>query len=259
MKNALIIGSGGIGSTLAEFLSIDYRIFLTYRKKQPKIESYAYQIDLTDKSTWKHLLEDLETYEIKFDLVVNSSGIYHDDPLLQTDSNEFFQVLNVNLLAFNDFLAEIIPFLKKNAIILLMGSDAGISFQPNHAVYSISKWAQFSYAENLAYEMADKKIIYAVLGNVNTKLTPISMPTAAEAKTIAKLLKEYISHEDKLKNNKLNLAFFGTGEELDYTVTDLLEKIVEISNNFHSTNETKHSTKDILNFFMNLLKKENHS
>lgn len=103
-KVALVTGcSTGIGSEIVKRLSgIGYKVVATYNNTIPiyRDEKIFYrQLDVTDKCSCEHLLDDLKSLRLTPDVLVNNAGVVNDCMFHKMEYSDWHQVLNVNLLS----------------------------------------------------------------------------------------------------------------------------------------------------------------
>lgn len=216
---AIVIGgSGGIGKAFAENLG-QYDIISTYRNNPIR---GGVHLDLLKPKTYENLIGKLG--ERKINLLLNAAGIYSGTQLANLEDNEWIEVFKTNVFGFHNLFKRLHPNLDKESKIVFCGSDAALSHQGGHPLYSISKWALESYVDNLATEFPSHMYFLFEFGNIKTSFAThesASMdPTIAAQKAIT-----YLLTKDKPLQSRVNRVFIGSNEELDFFLTDILERL----------------------------------
>ncbi len=245
-RYALVIGaSGGLGKGFSMSLKKKFKVIGTYHTNPIP---GTYKLDLENTKSIHALVRKLREMGIKIDLVVHAAGMFSDKKLIESTSEEIHQILTVNVIGFHIFFKELLPLLKEDATIILCNSDAGLSFQPGHPLYSLSKWLIESYADNLTYECPTLKIVVAEFGNIDTGFAGFELEGGMDPKVAVHKVLSAIDGNLKVG---INRAFIGTNQELEYTISDVFERLTELKR--HLDKDQLHTFKKTINFFWDML------
>ena len=153
-KTALITGaSKGLGYSLAENLAHKgWNLLINARNAEQLFSAKSHLEKLTDVIAISgdvrdeiHLLqlaEALRTNQWQLDLVVNNAsalGISPMPALLNHPVEDLHAIFHTNIIAPISILQKVKPYLKKNAIIINISSDAGAEAYENWGAYGGSK------------------------------------------------------------------------------------------------------------------------
>ncbi|RMG33796.1 MAG: SDR family NAD(P)-dependent oxidoreductase [Methanobacteriota archaeon] len=243
---ALIIGaSGGIGKEFATFLKQRFNIIETFHSNSVP---QGFELDFNNPQTIDRFADSLSKKGIRINLIINASGVYSTKKLLQSEVKDFCETLLANVIGFNTLLTKILHLLDEHPTLIFCGSDAGISFQAGHPLYSLSKWMLESYAENLSHEMPKSNIVVLEFGNLRTNFANMELENAMDPKTA---VQEAMAKIENTSTYGLKRIFVGNGDELDYAISDMLERLVEIKR--HLDSKQKKSFEQTVEFFWDLL------
>ncbi len=153
-KTALITGaSKGLGYALAKSLAHKgWNLLITARNAEQLLsgknyleqftEVIAISGDVRDEIHLLQLGQALKSHQWKLDLVVNNAsalGISPMPALLDHPIEDLHVIFHTNMIAAVSVLQKIKPFLKTNAIIINVSSDAGAEAYENWGAYGGSK------------------------------------------------------------------------------------------------------------------------
>ncbi len=151
-------GSGGLGSSLACFLSSKGYYIFNLDKQSPNIdnENICYiNTDITDNESVQNAVNVIKKQTGHLDAVIHFAGIYMMDSLIEIDETDFKKILDVNLLGVYRVNKEIISLLSdKSKIIIATSELAPLKPMPFNGIYSISKTVLDAYAYSLSMELA---------------------------------------------------------------------------------------------------------
>jgi len=169
-KKILITGSsGGIGSALSEkFISLGGNIIFTSSSedKLTKLEklygsehSY-YLLNLSDIENISDKMLKISANNKDIDIVINNAGTTSDNLFLRMKSQQWNDVINVNLNANFYILKPILTNMIKNKKGSVIGISSVVAFigNPGQANYSASKSGMISMYKSLALEVAQRNI-----------------------------------------------------------------------------------------------------
>ena len=148
---------------------------------------------------------------IKLDAIINIAGIHKIASFIESDYNDFKNVINVNLLGTINVNKTLYPSLKSDGRIIIVTSEvASLDPLPFNGLYNVSKTALDSYAQSLRQELnlLNKKVITIRPGAIKTPLSDNSLVDidnlANETKLYNKQAKKFLSISKKFMGTPLN-------------------------------------------------------
>lgn len=163
-KTALITGGGtGIGLGIAkEFIKANAKIIITGRREDILKNACAelgenanYVVsDLSILSTIPELVTSIESKLGGIDILVNNAGIHLKKWAQETTDEEFFNIIQTNLLSVFALTREVAKGMiqRKNGSIILISSMAGLFGIDRVSAYGTSKTALIGLMNNLVTE-----------------------------------------------------------------------------------------------------------
>lgn len=163
-KTALITGGGtGIGLGIAkEFIKANAKIIITGRREDILKNACAelgenanYVVsDLSVLSTIPELVANIESKFGGIDILVNNAGIHLKKWAQDTTDEEFFNIIQTNLLSVFALTREVAKGMleRKNGSIILISSMAGLFGIDRVSAYGTSKTALIGLMNNLVTE-----------------------------------------------------------------------------------------------------------
>ena len=147
----------------------------------------------------------------KLDAIINIAGIHKIASFIESDYNDFKNVINVNLLGTINVNKTLYPSLKSDGRIIIVTSEvASLDPLPFNGLYNVSKTALDSYAQSLRQELnlLNQKVITIRPGAIKTPLSDNSLVDidnlANETKLYNKQAKKFLSISKKFMGTPLN-------------------------------------------------------
>lgn len=127
--------------------------------KQENIEVRGYCPNLNDIEDIEHVIQDIIKEYGHIDILVNNAGVSSNKKMDDLTSEEFNQVMNLNVNALFNMSKVVIPYMKdKGGVILNTSSMVSIYGQPSGLPYPTSKFAVNGLTKSLARELAPYQI-----------------------------------------------------------------------------------------------------
>src|SRR5438552_200676 len=181
---AVVTGaSSGIGEATARRLAeAGYAVVLAARREDRIAElaselggeSIAVATDVADEKACRALIERAKSELGRLDVLVNNAGVMLLGPIQGTDTDEWRQMVNVNLLGLMYCSQAAIPVMQEqgSGFIVNVSSVAGRVARLGSGVYNATKWGVVAFTESLRQEALNSNIRVAVVepGFVETEL-----------------------------------------------------------------------------------------
>lgn len=194
-KTALVTGaSGGIGAAIAQQLHAQGATIILSGTREQALQDLAatfngrvhyIRCNLADSHETESLLDQAETLAGNIDILVCNAGITKDNLALRMKTEDFEEVINVNLLStFILNRAAIKRMMKKRwGRIINISSVVAISGNPGQANYTASKAGMIAMSKSLAAEVASRGITINCVapGFIETAMTEV-LPEAHKEK-----------------------------------------------------------------------------
>jgi NAD(P)-dependent dehydrogenase (short-subunit alcohol dehydrogenase family) len=172
-KVAIITGaSQGIGQTMAlHFAKEGAKLCLISRREEalkemvlqlklPQSDVLVLPLDVTDQHACEQAARGCFAHFGGIDILVNNAGIYRSKPFMDHLTNDFKQLMDVNVYGAVHMVQACFEFLQKSssARIINMASTAGKWGSKNQSAYNTSKHALVGLTRCLALEFATHAI-----------------------------------------------------------------------------------------------------
>lgn len=184
-KVAVITGaSRGIGKAIAQDLARSgVYVILTARNESELNEvvraiiseggkASSFRLDITDETAIKQFLVSLSLISNHVDILINNAGLGSFQPVTETDSEFWDEVMEVNVKGTFLMCKHIVPLMQsqKSGHIINIASDVSKRTFANGAMYCASKYAQDAFCAALRKEVREFKIKVSVVypGKVET-------------------------------------------------------------------------------------------
>ena len=184
-KVALISGGTlGIGKNLVSlFLKNGIKV-ITFSRKKSNINSLikefaeykddliCYQGDVSEPKDVKRIASNVKNKFKKINYLINNSGTNVLNPVEKIKLEDWRRIIDVNLTGVFLLTKAILPLLKKDSLILNMGSLASRNGFPNWSAYCASKYGLKGFTEALRQEVRPKniRVVHAEVGATDTAI-----------------------------------------------------------------------------------------
>jgi len=176
-KTALITGaSGGLGLAIANIMSKDYNLVLTYNTNEKPLKDLEEKLkdvtkikiikcDLTNEEDIKNLVEESINEFSKIDVLINNAAACYDEPVELKTKETFMKVLDINLVApflLSKYVAQHMLEQKQGKIINISSTNGIDTNYPESVDYDASKAGLISLTKNLAKHYAPYITVNAI-------------------------------------------------------------------------------------------------
>jgi NADP-dependent 3-hydroxy acid dehydrogenase YdfG len=181
---ALVTGaSSGIGAATATRLSADGASLALVDRRRDRLEELAsalrsaggtavtIEADITDQAQAIHAVERAVSELGRLDIVENNAGIMHLGPALGTTTEEWDQMLAINVQGLLYVTHAALPHLVQAAKDAERGvadsvnisSTAGRLARPGSGVYSLTKFGMVAFSESIRQELVKDRVRVSVV------------------------------------------------------------------------------------------------
>lgn len=203
-------GTGALGFELVKRCAGEQaQVYFTYNENSPKAQELeklgakGFQIDLKKCSAIDELKNKLKAETRELDAVIHNAAIVRDRTIQNMSSDEWDEVLDVNLKAVYYLNKKLLSFLfkKSGSKIIHIVSRVGISGGFGEANYAASKAGLMALTKSLAKELGKKQILVNALnpGFMKSAMTE-NLPKEIFQKNIAQSALETISDPKDVAN-----------------------------------------------------------
>jgi NADP-dependent 3-hydroxy acid dehydrogenase YdfG len=217
-KTVIITGaSSGIGEATAKLLADKGANVVLGARREEKLQRITAEItenggravlraaDVTKAEDSRKLVELAKAEFGRVDVIFPNAGLMPNAPLSKLKTDEWKQMVDVNLTGVLNGLAAVLPeFTKqKSGHVIAVSSVAGIKVYPGAAVYGATKWAVRALMEALRMESAQEgtnirtATIYPAA--INTELLG-TISDEATAKAFGELYGQYAISPENVAN-----------------------------------------------------------
>ncbi len=171
MKTLITGSSKGIGLEITECL-LSKNQFVVGLSRENNLENknfIHYQYDFSKNKSIDKIKEISKCHNDINTIIINAGyGVFKE--LEQFSDQEIVDLFNVNFVQQVILLKHLLPSLKKqkNAKIILIGSEAGLSGAKKSTIYSASKFALNGFAQSLRKECKNINVTIINTGMVNS-------------------------------------------------------------------------------------------
>jgi NAD(P)-dependent dehydrogenase (short-subunit alcohol dehydrogenase family) len=173
-KQNQIVAISRNGKALKELVSECRRI-------APDAKVTPYEFDLNQFDFYPFIVQRLETFIHKCDILIHNAGKLVNKPFLKMEQADFDNVFNVNIKSVYFLTQALLPMMNPGGHIINIGSIGGIGGSrkfPGLSAYSASKGALAVLTESLAEELQEQEIRVncLALGAVQTEMFQRAFP-----------------------------------------------------------------------------------
>jgi 3-oxoacyl-[acyl-carrier protein] reductase len=190
-KNAIITGGArGIGKAIAaELCKQGANVMLCYKSNDEAAEetkkellTYGTKVEImkADVSLMEEAKAVVEKAVATFgsiDILVNNAGITKDKLLMKMSTEDFKEVIDINLVGSFNFMRQVAPIMikQKQGRIINISSIAGVKGNPGQANYSASKAGVIGLTMSSAKELGKRNITVNAIapGYIETDMTGV--------------------------------------------------------------------------------------
>ena len=164
-------------------------------------------LDVTDEESWRRVVNEVVSRFGKLDILVNNAGIYRTNTVEDTTTEQWDQVMDINVKGLFLGTKAAIPEMRKagGGSIVNMSSVAGLVGYHNSTAYAASKGAVRLFTKSTAIQ-------YASAGIRANSVHPGTIDTPMTADMLSK--EEY--RQDRIK--RIPLGRLGRSEDVAYGV-----------------------------------------
>jgi 3-oxoacyl-[acyl-carrier protein] reductase len=193
MRTAIVTGaSRGIGKSIAlKLAELKYALVVVARNKHHLSELKAeieklgvpcltLSVDLEKEETPDLIVKETMTSFGQIDVLINNAGLAYSAEILDTETETWNKLFNVNARAPFFLCKAAVPFLKisENPVIINISSVVGFKGYAGQAAYASSKHALSGFTKVLAKEVQEDGIKVHLIspGSVNTEMVQEMRP-----------------------------------------------------------------------------------
>ena len=185
-KVALVTGaSSGIGEATALALSMAGADVAIVARRAERLKAlaeriekaggkvFAIEADIARANSAQGLVNDVLAHGKRLDIIVNNAGVMLLSPVSEAHSEDWRQMIEVNLVALMELTRAALPHLKESkGHIVNVSSVAGRVANPGAAGYAATKFGVVAFSEALRREVYADKVRVTVIepGMVETEL-----------------------------------------------------------------------------------------
>lgn len=212
-------GTGDIGQAcINSFLEEGYKVYYTYRSNpsldQTNVKGLFYDATNEYEASEKVIKEIIDN-EGQIDVLVNNLGKTNDKLVSRMSSEDFIDVINVNLVTMFNFSKAALKVMakQKQGKIINISSIVGVTGNLGQANYSASKSAMYGMTKSMAKEYGRKNICINCIspGFIQTKMTDVLPENLKEEVLKSVSLKRFGQPEEIA-----NLALFLGSDKANY-------------------------------------------
>ncbi len=218
MANVIVTGSSrGIGFELAKrFADAGHQVLALSRNQGPigdlnHKNIHYFPFDISREADLKKLLDFVDKQWKRVDILINNAGKLINKPFLQTSTESFLEVYQVNVFGVAAVTRSVLPKMDKTGHVVTISSMGGVQGSlkfPGLSAYSSSKGAVITLTELWAEEFKEQGPSFNVmaLGAVQTEMLEEAFPgyqASITASEMAAYIMDFALTGQRLYNGKL--------------------------------------------------------
>jgi NAD(P)-dependent dehydrogenase (short-subunit alcohol dehydrogenase family) len=216
MKTLVVTGaSRGIGLEISiQAASDGHQVIALSRNIKPLLgfeNIHPFAVDLSDEISIQGFVEKISTSFPKVDALINNAGSLINKPFLETSSEEFKKVFQINVFAVASLIRLIFPLIYAQGHVInisSMGGVQGTAKFPGLSAYSSSKGGLIILTEILAEEFKETGPAFnaLALGAVQTEMLEEAFPgykAPISASQMASYILNFAFNGQQLYNGKV--------------------------------------------------------
>ena len=233
-KVVVITGaSSGLGEATARLLAKQGALVVLGARRADRIDALAHELtaaggkalsvatDVRDREQVKRLVDTAVKSFGRIDVMLNNAGVMPLAPLERLKTEEWDQMIDVNLKGVLNGIAAALPYMKeqKSGHFINVSSVAGHKIIPDGTVYCATKFAVRALSEGLRQEVKPYNIRTTVIspGAVATELLE-----HISEKTIQAQTKDFVSKIAVPAETFARMVAFAINEPADVDVNEIL-------------------------------------
>ena len=177
-KVALVTGaSSGIGEATALALAAEGAQVAAAARRSDRLDALVKRIeerggqafplvvDVTDEALVREMVQRTRDHWGRVDILVNDAGAAHLGPIDGANTENWRQMITINLLGLMYATREVLPLMKAQGggHIVNISSVAGRTVREGNAVYSATKWGVGAFSEGLRQEVEKHHIRVTII------------------------------------------------------------------------------------------------
>jgi 3-oxoacyl-[acyl-carrier protein] reductase len=202
MKKVILItgASKGLGKELCKlFLDNNYDVIGTYHNTFSSDTNIDYQkCDLSNENDINNLFNYIKDKYHHLDVLINNAALCQDSDFDHKTSDEFKNVLNVNLIGTFLMIKYFSKIMDKGCIVNISSLDAEDTYSPYSIDYAASKAGVENLTKNIALILSNLKVVALAPAWINTETVLEMEPNY--------LKEEMIKHNQERLLDKKNVA-----------------------------------------------------
>jgi NADP-dependent 3-hydroxy acid dehydrogenase YdfG len=201
-KVALVTGaSSGIGEATALALAAEGARVAVAARRRDRLEALVKRIeerggqalplvvDVTDEAQVREMVQRTRDQWGRVDILVNNAGVAHFGRIDEAKTEEWREMVNLNLLGVMYATQAVLPLMKAQGSghIVNLSSVAGRTVRAGNVVYSATKWGVGAFSEGLRQEVEKQHIRVTLIepGVVATELQRTLLDQTATDEALA--------------------------------------------------------------------------
>lgn len=171
-------------------------------------------LDVRDEAAWASLVEEIVSVDGRLDVLVNNAGIFRANRMVDTPTEEFQLVMDINCLGVFLGMRAVAPAMMSSGggSIVNISSLAGMRAAAGSLAYGASKWAVRGMTKAASVELARKGVR---VNSIHPGL--IETPMADEVGPSDRLVKRTPLGRIAQAEEVANMALFLASEESSYS------------------------------------------